>query len=89
MSQRYLLGRRAVQCTSFLRSNGLIFWYDLLCDVSTFGNRHAVVDDSRELSKAANLFSKCWRRQTILARRELEIVVKSKFMELPCCTNTA
>lgn len=56
------------------------YFNDLLRDVSTFGNRHAVVNDGRELSKAADLFSKLRRRQTVLAGGELEIIVKTKFV---------
>lgn len=83
ISLKAMCSAKNVSCTG---RGGL---FDSLCDVSALGDCHAVVDDSRELPKSANLFPELRRRQTILARRELEIIVEPEFVELPCCSDTA
>lgn len=62
---------------------------DLLCDISTFGDRHAIVNQSREFSDATDLFPERRRCQAVLTRRKLDIVVETELVELPCCADTA
>jgi hypothetical protein len=69
---------------------GIWRWFrDLLCDIPALGHCHAVIDERREFPKPTGLFSELRRCQTTNAWGELDLIVETLFMELPCCADTA